>query len=214
MKRINFISQKMFDKEAKIYDRFYKGKAYEEEVELIRKYLSGKSVIDFGCGTGNHSVLLKQAGYRVVGVDPCYEMAVQAKAKGIPVRLWRNLTHKWWGIIVMFDVFNFIHDPERYADAFYNRLKPGGRLIVEVWNTKLKFRKYGIKFRNGILRLSKKTQYNGTVIVDFLYLPKFIRSKHFLRVYTEKDIRRIFKKFKLIKKIKGKSIIWIFEKCV
>lgn len=202
----------MFKQEARIYDKFYNGKTYDEEVKLIYPYLKGNSVIDFGCGTGKHALLLQSRGMKVYGVEPCREMANKARDKGVHVFEWDKIKNKWDNIILMFDVLNFIHDPERYVEAFHKKLKSGGRLIIETWNPNKPICRLGIKFNNWILRLSYKALRKNLVMALFIYFPPLIFSRHCLRLYKEEDIKSLFRDFKLVKKIEGKSIIWIFEK--
>ena len=60
---------------ADIYDSVYRDKNYDEECNIIRKLFNSygdgnvSSVLDLGCGTGNHALRLAAQGYRVAGVD-------------------------------------------------------------------------------------------------------------------------------------------------
>lgn len=57
------------------YDTLYKHKDYEAECDLIEGLLklhgheASKSILDLGCGTGNHAVILARRGYEVAGVE-------------------------------------------------------------------------------------------------------------------------------------------------
>ncbi len=72
---------------ADAYDLLYDDKNYAAECELINhifRTYSGvpvRSVLDLGCGTGNHAFLLAERGYEVVGVDRSESMLVQAQKK-------------------------------------------------------------------------------------------------------------------------------------
>ncbi len=72
---------------AHVYDTLYRDKDYTTESALIQrlfdKYHKGslRTVLDLGCGTGNHAFQLCRAGYEVVGVDLSEDMLVQARRK-------------------------------------------------------------------------------------------------------------------------------------
>ena len=71
---------------ASAYDYIYQDKDYEKEcdfVEAVFSEFSGKpkSVLDLGCGTGGHALILARRGYRVVGVDRSKNMLDIAKKK-------------------------------------------------------------------------------------------------------------------------------------
>ena len=65
----------VFDRYAQYYDLFYREKDYRGEVDyvdaLIKRYATNdaRTILDLGCGTGGHAVLLAQKGYHVTGVD-------------------------------------------------------------------------------------------------------------------------------------------------
>jgi len=71
---------------ADAYDSLYQDKDYHTEVEIIRDSikLSGievKSIIDVGCGTGEHAIKLAKSGYSIFGVDPSGDMLKIANDK-------------------------------------------------------------------------------------------------------------------------------------
>lgn len=72
---------------AAVYDMLYDDKNYAAECDLIERifqtYRDGPicSVLDLGCGTGNHAIPLARRGYEVVGVDRSADMLVQARKK-------------------------------------------------------------------------------------------------------------------------------------
>ena len=69
------------------YDLLYSDKDYEAECDLLeevfRRYGTGpvQTILDLGCGTGSHALLLARRGYQVTGVDRSQEMLAQARQK-------------------------------------------------------------------------------------------------------------------------------------
>ncbi len=53
--------------------------AYRDIPELIAKHITGKRTLDFGCGTGRSTRLLKEYGFETIGVDISNEMLTIAK---------------------------------------------------------------------------------------------------------------------------------------
>ena len=72
---------------AALYDMLYGEKDYDGETELLTRVFqryarqSMKTVLDLGCGTGNHAVRLASRGYEVTGVDSSKEMLAVANRK-------------------------------------------------------------------------------------------------------------------------------------
>jgi len=77
---------------AAAYDDLYQDKDYLAETDLIENVfkLYGQSavrrVLDLGCGTGGHAVVLAARGYQVVGIDRSAEMLERARARGSSAR--------------------------------------------------------------------------------------------------------------------------------
>ena len=72
---------------ARYYDRLYSKKNYEAEVAYILKAYERfrgrlpRKILDVGCGTGNHAMILGKRGLNVVGIDISSEMINAAKRK-------------------------------------------------------------------------------------------------------------------------------------
>lgn len=69
------------------YDLFYGDKDYESECDLLERVFKRYSkepvhtILDLGCGTGNHSIPLACRGYEVHGVDLSENMLAHALKK-------------------------------------------------------------------------------------------------------------------------------------
>lgn len=106
-----------------------------ERAEWIR----GK-VLDAGCGTGEHTILLARLGYDVLGIDasgPAIERAREnADRHGVTARFEvadaMHLGEQAYDTIVDSALFH-IFDPEdraRYVDSLHHAARPGGRVHV------------------------------------------------------------------------------------
>ncbi|MCC7202828.1 MAG: class I SAM-dependent methyltransferase [Nitrospirae bacterium] len=71
---------------ARFYDAFYQDKDYERECDFIEAAFKKngcrvKTILDLGCGTGGHALILSRRGYQVVGIDRSREMIRIARRK-------------------------------------------------------------------------------------------------------------------------------------
>jgi SAM-dependent methyltransferase len=131
------------------FDEFYKtstppwviGEPQPAVVELERAGLIRGKVLDVGCGTGEHTILLTRLGYDVLGVDfapRAIEQARQnAEAKGVGARFdvadAMNLPDgPRYDTIVDSALFHIFDDTDRakYVASLHRACQPGG--IVHV----------------------------------------------------------------------------------
>jgi SAM-dependent methyltransferase len=78
----------IYEKFGDYYDLIYQGtENYEKECDALEKNFAKlcqrkpKSILDVGCGTGSHSVILSKRGYNVTGIDISKTMIKKAKEK-------------------------------------------------------------------------------------------------------------------------------------
>jgi ubiquinone/menaquinone biosynthesis C-methylase UbiE len=57
--------------------------AFRDLPELLRKHVSGRRALDFGCGTGRSTRFLRELGFEVIGVDISEAMLDQARARDL-----------------------------------------------------------------------------------------------------------------------------------
>jgi len=85
-------SRPLYGRFARYYDLIYHALVnYEGDVDYLedvfRRYKAKpRTILDLGCGTGNHSVPLARRGYRVSGIDRSASMIAQAKKKASRLR--------------------------------------------------------------------------------------------------------------------------------
>jgi ubiquinone/menaquinone biosynthesis C-methylase UbiE len=99
--------------------------------------LVGTRVLDVGCGTGRVAAALAERGSRVWGVEPSPEMAAQARARGVHVKVARaeRLPFKdgWFDRAVLWLVAHLVDRPAAFAELG-RVLAPGGRIAVATFD--------------------------------------------------------------------------------
>ena len=76
----------IFDSSAEYYDLLYRDKNYVAESRFVADVLTRHGVakghlLDLGCGTGRHALLMAELGYQVDGVDLSEKMLAAAEAR-------------------------------------------------------------------------------------------------------------------------------------
>ena len=153
------ISKDLFKSfQATYYDKVYQEKNYSEEVSFIQKSIesflgtgSAKiSLLDMGCGTGNHSSKLASARIQVTGIDISSEMIElairkQSNPNPNPNPNYRvanlldfEIDMQFDVICIMFNVIGYLDNYDSFS-TLLNRiskklLKPGGLLIFDFWD--------------------------------------------------------------------------------
>jgi SAM-dependent methyltransferase len=141
-----------FDRYAKFYDLLYRDKDYAAECDCLEGLFARfarrpvQSVLDLGCGTGGHALLLAGRGYRVAGVDRSPGMLAaarrKARAAGLEARFTRGdirrvrLGTRFDAVISMFAVLGYQTEDRDILAALATagaHLSPGGLLIFDVW---------------------------------------------------------------------------------
>jgi SAM-dependent methyltransferase len=140
----------VFGEYAAFYDCLYQDKNYEEECnfleEIFNHYAHGSvvKILDLGCGTGGHSLVLKSRGYSVVGVDRSKEMLELARSKEGAEKVsfqhgdirYLRLETTFDVVISMFAVMSYMVTNEDLIGAFQTvrrHLKPGGIFVFDSW---------------------------------------------------------------------------------
>ncbi len=144
----------VFGKYANFYDSIYQDKNYKGECdaiqEIFKKYNKKRisSILDLGCGTGNHAFILHERGYNVLGVDRSKVMLANAESKlsKLPnkknirfetgdIRNWKT-DEKFDAVVMMFAVLGYQLENKDILQALKTvkaHLKRGGLFIFDVW---------------------------------------------------------------------------------
>jgi SAM-dependent methyltransferase len=153
----------IFGNYARYYDLLYQDKDYIGEAEFIDRLIQTNApdtseILELGCGTGNHALLLAKAGYHVHGVDLSAEMLECANAQRdrlspeLAARLQfsqgdlrqvrlvgvasQNENRQFDVVLSLFHVISYQTTNEDLLAAFATaktHLKPGGIFIFDVW---------------------------------------------------------------------------------
>jgi len=133
---------------AAAYDDLYQDKDYAAECDLIERVFKtyGRApvqrVLDLGCGTGGHAVILASRGFSVVGVDRSPEMLERARGLDSSARFELgdvgslDLGETFDSALMMFAVLGYQvgNADVRAALASVRRhLRPGGLFFCDFW---------------------------------------------------------------------------------
>ena len=138
----------VFNAYAAYYDLLYKEKDYQAEAEYIHRLIQqncpgAKTILELGCGTGQHAIEFSRLGYQVVGVDLSAEMVARANGKNISNAHFecgdiRNvrLDAKYDVIVSLFHVMSYQTENKDLSDVFktaQKHLNPNGVFIFDCW---------------------------------------------------------------------------------
>jgi SAM-dependent methyltransferase len=120
----------------------------QNDIILIRSYLNGldqPSILDLGCGTGEHLNALKKFGVRGVGIDSSAEMLDVARRRypsGIDFirKSFSNFDYynEFDAVLCLFGSMVYLLTDKDVDNFFWNTwraLKPGGIGIFELWHS-------------------------------------------------------------------------------
>ncbi len=141
------MSETYYDKFSEYYDSIHSDKNYRIECDFILQNVSTKKkLLDVGCGTANHDIILSKHFEKIVGVDLSESMLKIARNK-IEVKKIENILfenksleeidEKFDVVISLFNVVNHIENLEELINyfRFISKLtEVGGRFIFDCWN--------------------------------------------------------------------------------
>jgi SAM-dependent methyltransferase len=143
----------VFGEYSRYYDLLYSDKNYDEECDFLEsafgKYSAHpvRSILDLGCGSGNHALRMAARKYAVTGLDLSEGMLGLAGEKaakaGLNIPFHQcdmrdlNLEAKFDAVVCMFAALNYMTengDIKRVLSNVRGHLKPGGLFVFDSWN--------------------------------------------------------------------------------
>lgn len=107
---------------------------------ILNKYVSGKRLLDYGCGTGDFLGIMKYAGWSVVGIEPNEFARTKAiNTHGLEIYEeggFHELKNASLDCISLWHVLEHVYPLEDRISAFNDKLDADGTLIVAVPNMK------------------------------------------------------------------------------
>ena len=212
---------------ARVYDTFMDNIPYEEWCEyltgLMREYgVMDGLVLDLGCGTGNMTELLAEAGYDMIGADNAEEMLEIAMEKrdrsghDILYLLQDIREFELYGtvraVISVCDSVNYITKPEELQEVFRlvnNYLDPKGVFVFD-FNTRYKYEEIlgdrtiaenreecSFIWDNYYYEDEKINEYDLSLFIETdkdsgLY--RKYEETHYQRAYTLEEMKKLIKK--------------------
>jgi SAM-dependent methyltransferase len=140
----------MYDNKLSIYyDDLYLNKDYKNECELIKKYsLKNGNLLDVGCGTATHTIMLSEYFKDILAIDlsPSMLLVAEKKIKERDIYKIKTLCIPIQGldwqvkfdtVISMFNVINHIRTVSEllsFFESVSNFLDKDGVFIFDCWN--------------------------------------------------------------------------------
>jgi len=142
----------IFQEYARYYDDLYRDKDYPAECSFLEDVFTTfsdkavKSVLDLGCGTGGHGLLLAERGFRITAVDLSQQMIAvarkHAQQRGLEIDIQQadirhlDLGKKFDAVIAMFAVIGYQITNDDVLSTFHaarKHLDTGGVFTFDVW---------------------------------------------------------------------------------
>ncbi|MBI1770045.1 MAG: class I SAM-dependent methyltransferase [Bacteroidetes bacterium] len=103
---------------------------------LVEEKFNGKSVLDFGCGTGEFLKEMKDHGWRIAGVEPS-QKANEKAFLTTNNKIYKSLSEiqeSNFDVITLWHVLEHLHDLNGSLRKFFDLLKESGTIFIAVPN--------------------------------------------------------------------------------
>lgn len=128
------------DRKEGLFDQIYhlvRNIALRKKRKLVQN-LTGENgrILDFGAGTGAFVLTMQQAGWTAVGVEPDQRAREAGEKKGVSLQsdAFFESTLEKYDVITLWHVLEHVPDLNQKLQQFYQRLNPGGSLVLALPN--------------------------------------------------------------------------------
>lgn len=155
---------RIFEQSAAYYDELYRARDAQSEVDFVIRELGlspGSCLLELGCGTGTHALVLAAKGMKICATDRSCQMIAVAEQKlaSLPAVQRDNcrlivsdaaeleLNETFAAVISLFHVLSYQVEQEQF-EAFFRttarHLSPGGKFLFDFWHAPA-VQKHGFK---------------------------------------------------------------------
>ncbi len=178
---------------SELYDLIYEKKDYKEECERLKKFFIHnkkiKNILDLGCGTCNHSIIISKWGYDILAIDQSSQMLEIAKEKlkknkitnikllnkNIEKLELKNVSYDV--VLLLFNVAGYLNNFSNFLINIKRFMRKGALLIFDFWhdsavqfkgpsNSIKSFYKDGLKFNK--FSNGKVDYKNNTIKIEII----------------------------------------------
>lgn len=139
-----------FNQYSQYYDLLYQDKDYRAESdyvfqELMHHHSKLNSILELGCGSGNHAQFFAERNLAITGLERSESMVKEALQKKIPnfTPIIADITHfdlnqTFDAAISLFHVISYLTDNQSLMSCFHSvnkHLNPNGLFLFDIWFT-------------------------------------------------------------------------------
>lgn len=167
---------------------------YSDICFTMRRYASGKRILDVGCGTGDLLFYLKKNGFDVTGIEPSPAATTCVRPKGLNIHnsTFSEFIKKYRkNNILAFDGISFLKvlehvpNPAEIIKMAKSILRPGGIICIQVpndFNELQFFAQKQLKAHNWWIAIPDHVNY-----FNFHSLHSFLKQLGFEIIYSQSD---------------------------